>query len=540
MANPVITDRTQHQGVVECIDSPDELVAFAGADTYAHGTILGRRAVATAITPVADVGNTGDGTCTAASVVAGPTPLVGAYSLECISVDVAAGTAVAVASAVTGTGNGTVTAVTVDAGEEGLKPGAYRLTCLNADVQGGTATATASAVTGTGDGTVTAVTVDADNVGMKPGAYVLTCLELGVKLGTAVATASTITGTGNGVIGAATAGAKAKAGVYTVTCINADVSGSEIFSVITPTGARLADLTVAVAYSTAHFGITVADGSTDFTVGAYFTVTVSDSGGVWKLEDPGGSVLDASIFQAAGAGATTAVQVGGLNFTITDGGTDFAVGDLFTITVANTGGLWSLADPDGSVISNSIIQTAGALTATAVQVGGLNFTINDGSTDFIATDYFGITVTDTAGRWKLEDPNGALVSNSLITNAGALTATVLEVPGMTFTVTDGAADFIVGDKFSLPVVADGKLVAFAVGGAGGAGIPLKIAIDPIVATGSGNVAARPLAQGKFKFQYLVIDADGDNTNVTAAIQDQLRSAGILIQSIPDNAELDNA
>ena len=435
MANPEIATVTQHQGVIKLVESPDELVAFAGADTYAHGTILGRRAVATAITPVADAGNTGDGTVTAASVVGGPVPLVGSYNLELIG----------------------------------------------ASVESGTATATASAVTGTGNGAVTAVTVDADTVGLKPGAYPLTCLELGVKLGTAVGTASAVTGTGNGVIGAVTAGAKAKAGVYTITCINDDVSGSEIFSVKTPSGAMLENLTVAVAYSNSHFGVTVADGLTDFTVGAYFTITMANTGGVWKLEDPDGSILSDTIYQTAGAGIATAVQVGGLNFTITDGATDFAVGDLFTITVANT-----------------------------------------------------------AGLWKLEDPNGALVNNSIRSAAGALTATVIEVPGMTFTITDGAADFAVGDKFSLPVVADGKLVVFAVGGVGGAGIPLKIAIDPIVATGSGNIAARPMQSGQFKHQYLIIDADGSNTNVTAAIKDQLRSAGIEIFDVPDRAQLDNA
>lgn len=61
----------------------DELLAFAGTDTFAKGTILARRAVALAVVASAFSGG-GDGTITAASVAPGTViPLVGAYTLRC-------------------------------------------------------------------------------------------------------------------------------------------------------------------------------------------------------------------------------------------------------------------------------------------------------------------------------------------------------------------------------------------------------------------------------------------------------------------------
>lgn len=60
----------------------DGTLTFAAADTFVEGTILARRAVATAITASAVSGG-GDGTVTAATVVAGgPVPRVGVYTLR--------------------------------------------------------------------------------------------------------------------------------------------------------------------------------------------------------------------------------------------------------------------------------------------------------------------------------------------------------------------------------------------------------------------------------------------------------------------------
>jgi hypothetical protein len=60
------------------------------------------------------------------------------------------------------------------------------------------------------------------------------------------------------------------------------------------------------------------------------------------------------------------------------------------------------------------------------------------------------------GVLKLEGPGGELIADGLVMTAGAGAATVFNAGGMTFTVTDGAADFIVGDKFAITVTAVNK------------------------------------------------------------------------------------
>ena len=76
--------------------------------------------------------------------------------------------------------------------------------------------------------------------------------------------------------------------------------------------------------------------------------------------------------------------------------------------------------------------------------------------------------------FKLEDPDGSLLGEFTLT-AGAGASTVIDAGGLKMTVTDGATDFIVGDKFTMTVAAgSGKLVPFVVGGTGGAGVPKAI------------------------------------------------------------------
>jgi len=85
-------------------------------------------------------------------------------------------------------------------------------------------------------------------------------------------TPSTYSGTGNGAMSGHAIGKDAKIGNYIVRCITAATNGG-VFAVYTPTGERLTDATVGTAYSTTHIGFTIADGGTDFIVGDTFTVT---------------------------------------------------------------------------------------------------------------------------------------------------------------------------------------------------------------------------------------------------------------------------
>lgn len=88
------------------------------------------------------------------------------------------------------------------------------------------------------------------------------------------ATAVKASGTGDGVVGSATVGGQAQVGVYTLTCI-ATAANAGTFQVVAPNGAALRQLTVGVAYTSDHINLTIADGATDWGVGAVVTVTVA-------------------------------------------------------------------------------------------------------------------------------------------------------------------------------------------------------------------------------------------------------------------------
>lgn len=143
------------------------------------------------------------------------------------------------------------------------------------------------------------------------------------------------------------------------------------------------------------------------------------------------------------------------------------------------------------------------------------------------------------GIFRLEDPNGAIVATGLAMTAGAGAATIFEVEGMVFTVTDGATDFAAGDFFTLTVAADGKLVPFTPAGSRGDQIPVAVLTYEVTATGAGTLAIRALVAGVVNKRRLIIDVDGDGDNITDAILDQLRDMGIVALDVEQLAELDN-
>lgn len=77
------------------------------------------------------------------------------------------------------------------------------------------------------------------------------------------------------------------------------------------------------------------------------------NGGVFKLEDPDGNIIASGLEMDAGAGAATTFKVAGMTFTITDGATDFAAGDFFTIEIEAAGEYVALADGKLAAIYNA-------------------------------------------------------------------------------------------------------------------------------------------------------------------------------------------
>lgn len=71
-----------------------------------------------------------------------------------------------------------------------------------------------------------------------------------------------------------------KPGIYTITCIDDSVSGSEVFSVVDPDSIPLANATVGVGYFNAQIEFILNDSTNDFEVGDIFTITVTGGEGI--------------------------------------------------------------------------------------------------------------------------------------------------------------------------------------------------------------------------------------------------------------------
>ena len=85
-----------------------------------------------------------------------------------------------------------------------------------------------------------------------------------------------------------------------------------------------------------------------------------------------------------------------------------------------------------------------------------------------------------------------------------------------------------------------KLVLFVKGGVTNEnGIPKVILPYEVTVTGAGDVRVRVGVSGEYRKQKLVIDADGDDSNIDAPVMDQLRDYGLVPVdtnelNIPDN------
>ncbi len=172
-------------------------------------------------------------------------------------------------------------------------------------------------------------------------------------------------------------------------------------------------------------------------VGNYvLTCTAAAShGGVFSLTTPGGKTLPA-FTMTGGTGATTAYTSRHINFSITDGSTDFIVGDVFTFVVSTTvptviggtgtgvlsalslgpdakpgrykinndvvvanGGDMTVIGPDGDMVGGRFVWSASGSTASFTS-RQINFTISD-ATDYIANNYFDVCVFNQLNGGKV-------------------------------------------------------------------------------------------------------------------------------------------
>ena len=107
-------------------------------------------------------------------------------------------------------------------------------------------------------------------------------------------------------------------------------------------------------------------------------------------------------------------------------------------------------------------------------------------------------------------------------------------------VTFGGADTFVEGTILARDSSTLKFVLFEKGGSTNEnGIPRAVLTHELVRTGSGDEATRVLTAGKVNQNRLVIDADGDASNIDGAVRDDLRDTSIIPVDVEQLARLDN-
>ncbi|MCL4233785.1 MAG: IPT/TIG domain-containing protein [Deltaproteobacteria bacterium] len=119
--------------------------------------------------------------------------------------------------------------------------------------------------------------------------------------------------TGNGDISDITVALVAEVGTYTVTCTDDSVSGSEVWSVESPSKATLAEATTGVPYTTdtGMVSFLIEDGGTDFANGDSFTFDVAASPAVVQaptIFEPGESYIHPSVIADPNGGGVLMVM----------------------------------------------------------------------------------------------------------------------------------------------------------------------------------------------------------------------------------------
>ncbi len=230
--------------------------------------------------------------------------------------------------------------------------------------------------------------------------------------------------TGNGTFSATpTVGANVEVGTYTFTCITKQTNAG-VFRVTTPSGVVLANATVAVAYTGAHLHtFTIQDGATDFEVGDKFTVAVTGRALYNVKIGTTAAMLPNVIPPREAVRASPRLAAVALRR-----GTPASVINIHATTaaVAATGTSAAVAGNTGN----------GTITATPSTGAGCKGGVYRVTCIVAATD---------AGDFLVTDPDGLVV--------GVATVGSAFTKHLTFTITDGATDFAIGDQFTITVAA---------------------------------------------------------------------------------------
>jgi len=129
------------------------------------------------------------------------------------------------------------------------------------------------------------------------------------------------------------------------------------------------------------------------------------------------------------------------------------------------------------------------------------------------------------GRFKLEDPNGERVGGDFNMSDVAGDTLLISAGGIEVLLTDGAPNFVAGDKFALAITdLGGDWVPWVEDAVDGSGQAMGIMPETRVATGSGDLYGRMMVSGQIHYLKLSVQAGG---TVPQKALDQLRNFTIL-------------
>lgn len=226
------------------------------------------------------------------------------------------------------------------------------------------------------------------------------------------------------------------------------------------------------------------------------------NGGLFEITGPNGFVGSAQI--PAGAGNSIAFSSDEINLTITDGSTDFAIGDKFTIAV--TEGV-----PDSG-------------TPGVGNTGNGTLTNVEGRRDLkVGTYTFECTAAATnSGTFKVTDPDSNDIQTGITIPAGAGNSIDFENDQIAGTITDGGTDFAVGDTFTVAVtIHPRQVVAVDKSASDGSSVPYGVLLDDLDASSAAKVGAA-LVKGTVNERELTFASGTDIEDM----RDKMRDVGI--------------
>lgn len=366
-------------------------------------------------------------------------------------------------------------------------------------------------------------------------------LKRGTVLGrvkVVVPTTGTKTGTGDGTCTLVTGGAKTMPGSYVLTCVLLGVTHGGSFQVVNPAGKNIGMAVLpngasgTIAFASDEINFTLTDGATNFIVGDYFTIAVTD----------GCPIVGTKV--ATGNGTCTDVEK-----------RTFAKVGTYIITCVEAithSGKFSVADPDGNILGYFYARSfSGTGNGTLTQ-------IRLGRRKQVGRYAVKCTVAGTThgGTFTVKDPSGNLVGMAVLpdTATGTIRFTSDEI---SFLLTDGGTNFLVNDEFKIDafesdqvamVITDGSTdfivtdyytIAITIGGhdckmidstsVDGSNEPYAILAEDVDAT-SVSVRTAGYTEGKFNEKALIFGYNDTPDTYRAAMRD----VGLLME-LPQQA-----